>query len=164
MAPSPIPEHQDISMQLSIEFGTFLRGKKCSVFAAPIDVYLFQDNNTKWDNGQVRNWLIPDLIVVCDPEKIRSNKILGAPDLVIEIISPATAKIDRIDKRLAYQRAGVKEYWIIDPANQIIEVYILRGNALELENVYSREEQVPVKVLDGLVIKSAMIFPDRSMD
>ncbi|HLR41262.1 MAG TPA: Uma2 family endonuclease [Virgibacillus sp.] len=162
MAPSPIPEHQDISMQLSIEFGTYLRGKTCKTFAAPIDVYLFHESSKKWIDDNVKNWLIPDLIVVCDPDKIKQNRILGAPDLVVEIISPSSAKIDRMDKRLAYQWSGVREYWIIDPANQIIEAYLLKGHALELDNVYNRKDFVPVHVLENLTINTALIFPERT--
>src|SRR5699024_7760888 len=108
------------------------------------------------------NWLIPDLIVVCDPDKIKQNRILGAPDLVVEIISPSSAKIDRMDKRLAYQWSGVREYWIIDPANQIIEAYLLKGHALELDNVYNRKDFVPVHVLENLTINTALIFPERT--
>src|SRR5699024_12272646 len=83
MYPSSIPEHQDISMQLSIEFGTYLRVKTCKTFAAPIDVYIFHESSKKWIDDNVKNWLIPDLIVVCDPDKIKQNRILGAPDLVV---------------------------------------------------------------------------------
>lgn len=164
MAPSPLPEHQDISMQLSIEFGSYVRGKNCKAFAAPIDVYLFEDANKEWMDDRVRNWLIPDLIVVCDPNKIKRNKIIGAPDLVIEIISPSSAKIDRMDKRLAYQQAGVNEYWIIDPANQIVEVYLLKGQSLELANVYDKEDAVPVHVLENLTIDLRNVFPEQEAD
>ena len=161
MAPSPLPEHQDLSMQLSIEIGSFLRGKACKAFAAPIDVYLFEDSHKKWIDENVRNWVIPDLIVVCDPNMIKRNKILGAPDLVVEILSTSSAKIDRMDKRLAYQRAGVKEYWIMDPANQLIEVYLLKNHLLELHNVYNREDSLSVHVLPGLTIDLTVIFPER---
>lgn len=123
LAPSPIPEHQSNSMQLSIEFGTYPRGKECSIFAAPIDVYLFEDHEKQWIDEDVRNWVIPDLVVVCDNNKIKNSRILGTPDLVIEIISPSTAKVDRMDKRLAYQQAEVKEYWIVDPANELVEIF-----------------------------------------
>lgn len=137
------------------------RWKKCQVFAAPIDVYLFQNTNKKWIDENVRNWLIPNLIIVCDPNKIKRSKIVGAPDLVVEIISPPSAKIDRLDKRLAYQHAGVLEYWIIDPANQLVEVYLLKGRSLELDNVYNREDSISVHVLDNLKIDLTMIFPER---
>ena len=164
MAPSPQPSHQEISMQISIEIGSYLRGKVCRAFAAPIDVFLFEDTRHKWIDENVRNWVIPDFIVVCDPDKIKRNKILGAPDLVVEIISSSSAKIDRIDKRLAYQRAGVKEYWIIDPANQLVEVYQLRDHSLELQNVYKREDTIPVHVLNSLEIDLTVIFPERESD
>lgn len=161
MAPSPQPIHQEISMQLSIEIGSYLRGKECRAFAAPIDVFLFEDTNQKWIDENVRNWVIPDLIVVCDPNKIKRNKILGAPDLVVEIISASSAKIDRIDKSLAYQRAGVKEYWIIDPANQLVEVYRLKNHSLELQDVYKREDIIPVHALNTLEIDLSVIFPEK---
>ncbi|WP_412994257.1 Uma2 family endonuclease [Neobacillus sp. 3P2-tot-E-2] len=164
MAPSPQPSHQEISMQISNEIGSYLRGKVCRAFAAPIDVFLFEDTRHKWIDENVRNWVIPDFIVVCDPDKIKQNKILGAPDLVVEIISSSSAKIDRIDKRLAYQRAGVKEYWIIDPANQLVEVYQLRNHSLELQNVYKREDTIPVHVLNSLEIDLTVIFPERESD
>lgn len=159
LAPSPLPAHQAVSMQLSIEFGTHLRHKECEVFAAPVDVFLFQDHRKKWIDEQVQNWVIPDLLVVCEKNKIGKSKIVGAPDLIIEIISPSTAKIDRLDKRLAYQRAGVKEYWIVDPANQSVEVYLLSNNVLELVNVYTRDENVPVHILQELTIELRNIFP-----
>jgi Uma2 family endonuclease len=137
---------------------------RMAAFAAPIDVFLFEDTRHKWIDENVRNWVIPDFIVVCDPDKIKRNKILGAPDLVVEIISSSSAKIDRIDKRLAYQRAGVKEYWIIDPANQLVEVYQLRNLSLELQNVYTREDTIPVHVLNSLEIDLTVIFPERDSD
>jgi|SRR5579875_631365 len=161
MAPSSLPEHQEISMQLSIEFGTYLRGKTCRVYAAPIDVYLFENAQKKWIDENVRNWVIPDLVVICDPNKIKRSKILGAPDLVVEIISSSSAKIDRMDKRLAYQRAGVKEYWIIDPANQVVEVYLLKNHTLELHDVYNRENSIPVHIFNDFLIDLTVIFPRR---
>src|SRR5699024_11563117 len=100
----------------------------------------------------------PDLVVVCDKNKIKKSKIIGVPDLVIEIISPSTAKIDRMDKRLAYQRAGVKEYWIVDPANQLIEAYLLKDGSLNLHNAYSTEDSIEVYVLKDLTIELKNIF------
>ncbi|RKO61884.1 Uma2 family endonuclease [Caldibacillus debilis] len=162
MAPSPTPEHQSVSIQLSIEFGSYLRGKDCSVLAAPIDVYLFEDYQNEWIDEKVRNWVCPDLIVVCDKNKIQKNRIVGAPDLVVEILSPATAKIDRMDKRLAYGRARVKEYWIVDPANRLVEVYLPRNGSLELHNVYNHKDSIPVRVLKGLTIDLRKIFQDEA--
>lgn len=163
MAPSPIPEHQDIAAQLTTEFAIYLRGKTCRVYPAPIDVFLFEDVKKKWIDDSVKNWVIPDLVVVCDPDKIQRSKIIGAPDLIIEIISPGSAKIDRMDKRVAYQKAGVKEYWIVDPANQTIEVYVLENSSYSLDNIYTREDSISVGVLDDLIIDLSNIFPKREI-
>jgi len=159
MAPSASPKHQEISMQLSIEFGSYLRGKRCKVFAGDIDVYLFEDTKG-WHSEKVKNWVIPDMVIVCDPDKIKKHGIVGAPDFALEILSPSSAKIDRMDKRWAYSKAGVKEYWIVDPANQLVEVYLLKEGVLELENVYTKEDSVHVHVLENLYIDLANIFPE----
>lgn len=159
MDPSVSPKHQEVSMQLSIEFGSYLRGKRCKVFAGDIDVYLFEDKKG-WDSEKVKNWVIPDMVIVCDPDKIKKHGIVGAPDFALEILSPSSAKIDRMDKRWAYSKAGVKEYWIVDPANQLVEVYLLKEAVLELENVYTKEDSVHVHVLENLNIDLANIFPE----
>ena len=159
MDPSVSPKHQEVSMQLSIEFGSYLRGKRCKVFAGDIDVYLFEDKKG-WDSEKVKNWVIPDMVIVCDPDKIKKHGIVGAPDFALEILSPSSAKIDRMVKRWAYSKAGVKEYWIVDPANQLVEVYLLKEAVLELENVYTKEDSVHVHVLENLNIDLANIFPE----
>ncbi|MCM3799828.1 Uma2 family endonuclease [Caldibacillus thermoamylovorans] len=159
MDPSVSPKHQEVSMQLSIEFGSYLRGKRCKVFAGDIDVYLFEDKKG-WDSEKVKNWVIPDMVIVCDPDKIKKHGIVGAPDFALEILSPSSAKIDRMVKRWAYSKAGVKEYWIVDPANQLVEVYLLKEGVLELENVYTKEDSVHVHVLENLNIDLANIFPE----
>lgn len=159
MDPSVSPKHQEVSMQLSIEFGSYLRGKRCKVFAGDIDVYLFEDKKG-WDSEKVKNWVIPDMVIVCDPDKIKKHGIVGAPDFALEILSPSSAKIDHMVKRWAYSKAGVKEYWIVDPANQLVEVYLLKEGVLELENVYTKEDSVHVHVLENFNIDLANIFPE----
>lgn len=159
MDPSVSPKHQEVSMQLSIEFGSYLRGKRCKVFAGDIDVYLFEDKKG-WDSEKVKNWVIPDMVIVCDPDKIKKHGIVGAPDFALEILSPSSAKIDHMVKRWAYSKARVKEYWIVDPANQLVEVYLLKEAVLELENVYTKEDSVHVHVLENLNIDLANIFPE----
>lgn len=159
MDPSVSPKHQEVSMQLSIEFGSYLRGKRCKVFTGDIDVYLFEDAKG-WNSEKVKNWVIPDMVIVCDPDKIKKHGIVGAPDFALEILSPSSAKIDHMVKRWAYSKAGVKEYWIVDPANQLVEVYLLKEGVLELENVYTKEDSVHVHVLENLYIDLANIFPE----
>ena len=115
--PSPSRDQQHISMQLSIKFALYLRGKKCEAFTTPTNVFLFE-NTKEWDDDKVKNWVIPDLSVVCEPNKRDIKGIVGAPDLIVEVTSPLTAKVDYQQKRSSYQKAGVKEYWIIEPTYQ----------------------------------------------
>ena len=144
--------HQSILMDLSRQFATFLKGKLCKVFAAPFDVCLNGKGNT--DNTVVQ----PDLIIVCDEEKIENHKYCnGAPDLVIEILSPSTARMDRFIKLNKYLQAGVKEYWIIDPNDDIVNVYILE-NGKYIINAYDRSENIKVSILDGCIITLPEVF------
>lgn len=96
---------------------------KCVALPVPIDVCLFA--NKEIETTDIKDWVRPDLIVVCDENKIGNKNITGAPDLVVEVLSPSTAKNDRLIKFNSYEKAGVKEYWIVDPYNQTIEVYLL---------------------------------------
>ena len=112
MAP-PSRRHQEVSGALYLQIGNFLQDKKCQVYHAPFGVRLFeQDGDTP---SQVDTLVEPDLTVVCDPDKLDDAGCKGAPDLIIEIISPSTQRHDRFVKYNLYQRAGVREYWIVDP-------------------------------------------------
>ncbi|WP_005031595.1 Uma2 family endonuclease [Holophaga foetida] len=122
MTPSPNPEHQRVATELVTDLNLALRedrkrcgGGSCQVIAAPIDVFL--------PTGVV----VPDLVVVCDPAKITQRGVEGAPDLVVEILSPSTAARDHSIKRWAYEAAGVPEYLIVDPEQQL-------GILLHLQN------------------------------
>jgi Uma2 family endonuclease len=113
ISPSPTPKHQDVVDELTAEFKMFLRGKECMAFSAPIDVCLFSERETKVN--EIKDWFQPDLLVVCDKDKIGEKYITGAPELVVEVLSPSTTKNDRQTKFNSYEKAGVKEYWIVDP-------------------------------------------------
>jgi len=104
MAPAPSIKHQTVAGQCYARLELFLRGKPCRPFIAPTDVKL-----SEYDVVQ------PDVLVVCDPDKITQTHIEGAPDLVIEVLSPRTAARDLRDKRTLYEQAGVREYLVIDP-------------------------------------------------
>ncbi|MDR1837915.1 MAG: Uma2 family endonuclease, partial [Treponema sp.] len=120
---APNTEHQRISMFLSGEFYSFLKGKPCQPFAAPYDVRLFYKEDES-DNTVVQ----PDLVVVCDPEKLGKEGCRGAPDLVIEILSPSNNAIEMNRKLNIYRKAGVPEVWIIDPEEKQVDVYHLVNN------------------------------------
>ncbi|MCL2520925.1 MAG: Uma2 family endonuclease [Spirochaetaceae bacterium] len=137
---SPNRQHQKISFELSRQIGNHLVDKTCEGYA-DLDTQLFEDEDTI-----VR----PDLLVVCDENKFKGNGVVGAPDFIIEIASESTSGIDILRKRMLYERAGVKEYWIIIDKNTVI-TYRLNNNGRFEEEAYSGEKLViPVKILKGL--------------
>ena len=124
MAPSPLPLHQIVSGELFLSIGNYVKDKKLGmVFSAPLDVVLSEDNV-----------LQPDILFISKERQqiITDKNIAGAPDLVIEILSPATAYYDLFDKKEIYQKFGVKEYWIVDPMRQWMELYHLQKSQFEL--------------------------------
>ncbi|GGJ11720.1 hypothetical protein GCM10010885_21290 [Alicyclobacillus cellulosilyticus] len=127
----------------------YLKGKTCEAFIAPYDVYL------EGDEGG--NYVRPDITVICDPSKLRPYGCVGAPDMVMEVLSPATAYKDKTVKLRAYMAAGVREYGLVDPYNQIVEVYRLADQQL-FPTVFSEDDTVPVGVLPELEIRLDEIF------
>jgi Uma2 family endonuclease len=119
---APNTEHQLIASTLNAEFYNFLKGRKCKAIPAPFDVRLFYKEDES-DTTVVQ----PDLVVVCDPEKLGKEGCRGAPDLVIEILSPSNTAIEMHRKLNSYREAGVPEIWIVDPEEKQVEVYHLSG-------------------------------------
>lgn len=106
-------------MNLSYQLMDFFRERNCQVFAAPFDVRLFSEGK---DDDEVFYVVQPDLSVICDKNKLDEKGCAGSPDLIIEIVSPSSAKMDKMMKRNFYEEALVKEYWIVNPQNELIEV------------------------------------------
>lgn len=158
MSPSPTPKHQDVVDELTAEFKMFLRGKECMAFSSPIDVCLFAEHEMKYE--EIKDWVQPDLIVVCDRSKIGEKNIIGAPDLVIEVLSPSTTKNDRLIKYKNYEKAGVREYWIVDPYHMSVEVYELNKNSFDRTGIYLKEDNLNVGILEGFSINLGNIFKD----
>jgi len=121
MSPSPGTEHQSVSGKLQGELYQFLKKQKCKVFAAPFDVRLDRPLDV---NGRVIHVVQPDLCVICDPLKLDSLGCKGAPDLIIEILSPGSAETDLKYKFELYEINLVKEYWIVDPVEQSLLIYL----------------------------------------
>lgn len=157
MTPSPSVKHQSIAMELSTEFNLFLRNKSCRVLAE-IDV-VFCD---KEEFSNIKEWVRPDIVIVCDKNKIRNTHIAGAPDLVVEILSKSSAKADKMIKFNRYQSAGVKEYWIVDPAHETIDVYVLGNECYKHNGTFANGEVVKVNVLEDLSIDLKTIFREDS--
>jgi Uma2 family endonuclease len=123
MAP-PSTAHQTVVFELARQLGNALLGGPCRAFACPIGVRLPLANEA---DDEVRTVFEPDLLMVCDADKIDARGIRGAPDLVIEVLSPSTAAFDQIEKRAAYERAGVRELWLIEIASGVVTRFLLEG-------------------------------------
>jgi Uma2 family endonuclease len=152
MAP-PATNHQDIHRELFLQLGNFLKGKLYKVYSAPFAVRLFPQDDLGDDTV-----VEPDIVVICDQSKIDKQGCKGAPDLVIEILSPSNIRHDRIVKFQKYLAAGVREYWVVDGDNRAVEVHILRDGGYHTM-VYDETAEAPVSVLPGCLIRLSEIFP-----
>jgi len=125
MSPRPVFDHNIVAGNIFRIFGNYLHGKKCTAISDGMDLYLTEKDR-----------FVPDMMVVCDPGKIKRRGVYGAPDLVVEVLSPSTARYDRIHKKKVYEQCGVREYWIVNLLSRDIEQYFLQDGKLELNNVY----------------------------
>ena len=155
MAP-PSTAHQLISMELARQLANFLEGRKCRVLPAPFAVRLFERAGDKPED--VQTVVEPDISVVCDSAKLDKYGCRGAPDLVVEVLSPSTQRHDRLVKLDLYQRAGVREYWIVSPEEQTVQVLLLRGGLLLPHELYGPEDIAKVNVLEGCFVELSKVF------
>jgi Uma2 family endonuclease len=154
MMSPPSIKYQDISGGLFLQLGNFLKGKPCKVFSAPVGVRLFPKADLSDDTI-----VLPDIIVVCDRAKLDKQSYNGAPDLVIEILSPSTARHDQTVKFHLYQEVGVREYWTVDPERRLVHVYIL-NNGNYITTIYDETKEIPVSVLPGCLINLKEVFAE----
>ena len=135
---------------------------KCEIFTAPFDVRLPTNGETADD--KIYNVVQPDICVICDPSKLDERGCIGAPDLVVEVISPSTSKKDLNQKCFLYEKSGVKEYWIVYPNDRAVMVFILQPNGKYDEGtvyeVIYGTTKVPVQTLEGLIIDLEELFSD----
>ncbi len=151
MSPAPIPLHQRVLRELVLALTQFVKKTLVGeILFAPIDVVLGDDNVVQ-----------PDILLIFKKnEKIITEKnIQGAPDLIVEILSPGTAYNDLINKKDLYQKFGVQEYWIVDPLKQWIEIYTVQGQEYTLHQRASGSGSVTSRILEGLTIQLKDIFP-----
>ena len=156
MSPAPSSRHQRISGGIFAQLFMALEGKTCEVFAAPFDVRLPR----KSESGLTATTVLqPDISVVCDPNQIDDHGCVGAPTLVIEILSPYSAARDLNDKLRVYARAGVPEYWVVYPGERAVSVFTLKSSGrYGKAKIFTNNEQIPVGVLDGVVIDLERVF------
>ncbi len=164
MMSSPTVNHSQIASNIYYAFRSYLKGKTCRAFNDGVDVYLTEKDR-----------VIPDAMIVCNKNNIKLDGIHGAPDLVVEVLSPGTSKNDKGYKKDLYEKSGVKEYWIIDPVPRSIEVYLLTDGKFALDEVYAlypeglsvtekeREEtkkEIQVSLYNDFCISLEEIFKD----
>ena len=129
----------------------------CKVYTAPIDVLLPKNGET--ENDKIYDVVQPDIFVVCGGWKGNENAFWGAPDMIVEILSPSNRKRDILEKFYLYQKAGVREYWIADPKVKVITVYVMQENGEYNDGeVYQTGKKVPVHIFDGHLIDINHIF------
>jgi len=157
MAP-PVRIHQKISGELYAQLHEYLRGKKCEVYAAPFAVRLFERDSDRPEN--VDTMVEPDISIICDPRKLDHIGCKGAPDLIIEILSPSTLSHDRVTKFNLYQRAGVKEYWIVDPAAQTAQSFILENGYYIAKELGTTKDKLRVNILSDCTIDLSLVFSE----
>ena len=159
MTPAPAPIHQIILGELSWQFFNFFRGKPCKVFFAPFDVRFPKNTNPESD-ANTETVVQPDLVVICEPGKIDSRGCLGAPDLVIEILSPSTSAKDRLTKLNLYEKHGVKEYWIVSSDAGSVMIFRLKKDQRygKPEHAYW-SETITTPLFPGLTVDLTTVFP-----
>lgn len=142
MAP-PNRRHQDIIFSLSRKIADYIEAKHgvCKVYLAPFAVFLNEDD---------RNYVEPDISIICDSNKLNDKGCNGAPDWVLEIVSPSSKQMDYYNKLFKYRTAGVREYWVVDPERNLVTVYDFEKDSME---EYSFDKDVPVGIYEGFSIK-----------
>ena len=158
MSPAPGRRHQQISWELVKQFSVYLDHKDCKAYHAPFDVRLPDKKKSKADN-HIYTVVQPDICIICDAAKLDERGCLGAPDFIIEIVSPATVRKDLNEKYRLYEESGVREYWIVQPNDQLVTVFELNDlQKYALRKIYSSTEEVPVGIFPGFSIQLEEVF------
>lgn len=152
-APSRI--HQEILMELSRQISNYLAGKPCKVYSAPFCVRLDVEKN----NNDIRNVVEPDITIVCDNSKLDEKGCKGTPDMIVEILSPSTGKMDKVIKFNKYEKSGVKEYWILEPDLKLVSVFLLQPSGrYGRPEMYTDENKTKVSIFPDLEIDLKTVF------
>jgi len=157
MSPAPAPLHQEICGNLNTAINIYLKKKKCKVYPAPFDVRLPEKNHT--GDKEITTVVQPDLCIICDLSKIDERGCIGAPDLIIEVLSPGNSQKEVRLKFDLYEEAGVKEYWLVYPIEQSVAVFLLNEKGkYRGATLYAGKDKIHCEAVTGLVIKLKEIF------
>lgn len=159
MSPAPGSRHQHIQAGFIAQLYTQLKGRVCQVFGAPFDVRLSATDNQS--DSEIDTVVQPDVVVVCDRNKIDDRGCNGSPDLIIEILSPSTSKYDLSDKRSLYERHGVGELWFVHPLDNTAMIFYLQENRkYGSPDVYGADATVALRSVDGIEIDLGDVFAE----
>ncbi len=156
MSPAPSRRHQEVVVELVSQFHNYLKDKPCQVYVAPFDVRLLEVEDAA--DEEIETVVQPDIVIVCERGKLDDRGCKGSPDIIIEVLSPYTAKKDMITKYHLYERHGVKQYWIFDPATDEAVVFKLKGNKYGESQEYNKGEKIQVDMFEDLEIDLNAIF------
>jgi len=157
MSPAPLVSHQRILMRLSLPIGNYLINKKCELFVAPFDVRLTNKRKSAI-NKSITSVVQPDLSIISDLDKLDTKGCVGAPDWIIEILSPGNTKKEMKEKFSLYEENGVKEYWVVYPEYLMVQVFDLTNDKFVWRSNYIKEDLIPVGIFEGFAIDSDLIF------
>jgi Uma2 family endonuclease len=155
MSPAPNRFHQTLSREIFVRIANFLSGRKCEVYSAPFDVRL--PGKSKADKDII-TVVQPDICVICDTSKLDDKGCIGAPDIVVEILSPGNNAKELCNKYEVYEEAGVKEYWIVSPQDQTFLVYTLSNGRFKPSKLMVSGETIVSSVLPGFQLQLSEIF------
>jgi Uma2 family endonuclease len=161
MSPAPSRKHQKVSSILHGKIFIALQKKSCELYSAPFDVRLLDKRKSSKANTDVYTVVQPDICVICDRNKLDEKGCIGAPDLIIEILSPGNSKKEMKTKYALYEEAGVREYWIVFPSEYVLQQFILNEQEkYELKASFTEDEIFNAHIFPDLQIDLAEIFAD----
>ncbi|WP_035758320.1 Uma2 family endonuclease, partial [Hugenholtzia roseola] len=141
MSPAPSVKHQRVSGKLYGNLFVFLKHSACDLFSAPFDVRLLDRKKSLKANKDFYTVVQPDICIICDKSKLDERGCVGAPDLIIEILSPGNSKKEMRTKYALYEESGVKEYWVVFPSEHVLQQYVLNENEkYELKSSFVEDE------------------------
>lgn len=156
---APNTKHQRISWQLALSLGNHFKQKNCQAFAAPFDVRLHDKRKSAKANKNVLTVVQPDICVICDLKKLDEQGCLGAPDLVVEILSPGNSTKEMKIKKLLYEENEIREYWIFDPEREtVFQFHLTEANVYSPASIYVKEETLECVIFPDLQIPLEEIF------
>ncbi|CAA7600506.1 Restriction endonuclease type II-like [Acididesulfobacillus acetoxydans] len=157
MQSAPTWQHQAVSGNIFAQFHGYLKDKPCRVFAAPFDVCIPEADESDEDISNVISQ--PDIAIVCDQGKLRKTGYFGIPLIIVEIVSPSTAKNDKLTKFNAFEKAGVREYWLVEPEIMLVNVFVLQENKrYGRPEIYSNEDKIKVNSFPDFEVDLAAVF------